>query len=71
MTSNNYNEDDMETLLKRLKLHDFIASLEKVIEEEASLTEGFEPVPALDNRLTKKIRKVIIKEDINNENPTT
>lgn len=71
MTSNNYNEDDMETLLKRLKLHDFIASLEKVIEEETSLTEGFEPVPALDNRLTKKIRKVIIKEDINNENPTT
>ena len=71
MTSNNYNEDDMDSILTRLKLHDFIASLEKVMEEEASLTEGFEPIPVLDNRLTKKIRIIIIKEDSNNENPTT
>ena len=71
MTASNYNEEEMSSILKKLKLHDFIASLETVMEEEASLTEGFEPVTSLDNHLTKKIRKIIIKEYSNNENPTT
>jgi hypothetical protein len=35
-------------------------SLEKVMEEKTQLSEGFMPITAIDNNLTKKIKKTIL-----------
>ena len=37
-----------------------MASLEQVMEERQLLSEGFMPIPPLQNRLTKNINKTII-----------
>ena len=55
-----YDEDKMAEILERLKIYDFMESLEKVMEEKTQLTEGFMPVMAIDNSLTKKIKKTIL-----------
>ena len=55
-----YDEDKMAEILERLKIYDFMESLEKVMEEKTQLTEGFMPIMAIDNSLTKKIKKTIL-----------
>lgn len=55
-----YDEDKMAEILERLKIYDFMESLEKVMEEKTQLTEGFMPIMAMDNSLTKKIKKTIL-----------
>ncbi len=55
-----YDEDKMAEILERLKIDEFMESLEKVMEEKTQLTEGFMPIMAIDNSLTKKIKKTIL-----------
>lgn len=60
MQSSDYDEDKMSDLLVECKLFAFVSSLESVMEEKSSLTEGFMPIPAKDNHLTKKINTTMI-----------
>ena len=55
-----YDEDELANGLQALHTYDFMASLEQVMEERKLLSEGFMPIPALQNRITKKINKTII-----------
>ena len=55
-----YDEDELANSLLALHTYDFMASLEQVMEERKLLSEGFMPIPALQNRITKKINKTII-----------
>ena len=55
-----YDEDELANSLQALHTYDFMASLEQVMEERKLLSEGFMPIPALQNRITKKINKTII-----------
>jgi len=50
----------MAEILDKLKVYDFMQSLEKVMEEKSQLTEGFMPITAIDNNLTNKIKKTIL-----------
>ena len=60
MHETNYDEDELAKNLQLLKVHGFMASLEQVMEERQLLSEGFMPIPPLQNRLTKNINKTII-----------
>ena len=60
MHETNYDEDELAKNLQLLKVHGFMASLEQVMEERHLLSEGFMPIPPLQNRLTKNINKTII-----------
>ena len=60
MTDADYNEDIMAKVLHEQQLEKFMASLETVMEETASLTEGFMPIDSSDDRLAKQIRQAII-----------
>ena len=55
-----YDEDELANSLQALHTYDFMASLEQVMEERQLLSEGFMPIPPLQNRLTKNINKTII-----------
>jgi hypothetical protein len=60
LIKSDYDEDKMADILDRMKIYDFMESLEKVMEEKTQLTEGFMPIPKTDNSLTKKIRNTIL-----------
>ena len=60
MHETNYDEDELAKNLQLLKVHGFMASLEQVMEERQLLSEGFMPIPPLQNRLTKNINKTIV-----------
>ena len=60
MHETNYDEDELAKNLQLLKVQGFMASLEQVMEERQLLSEGFMPIPPLQNRLTKNINKTII-----------
>ena len=60
LINSDYDEDKMAEILDRLKIYDFMESLEKVMEEKTQLSEGFMPITAIDNNLTKKIKKTIL-----------
>ena len=59
LTGLNYNEDDFCALLVSLGIADFASSLFQVASEKSTLTEGFMPLPATDNKLTRQIREMI------------
>lgn len=60
MHETNYDEDELAKNLQLLKAHGFMACLEQVMEGRQLLSEGFMPIPPLQNRLTKNINKTII-----------
>jgi hypothetical protein len=60
LIQSDYDEDKMAEILDKLKVYDFMQSLEKVMEEKSQLTEGFMPIAAIDNNLTNKIKKTIL-----------
>ena len=60
LIQSDYDEDKMAEILDKLKVYDFMQSLEKVMEEKSQLTEGFMPITAIDNNLTNKIKKTIL-----------
>lgn len=60
LIKSDYDEDKMAEILERLKVYDFMESLEKVMQDKSQLTEGFMPITAVENSLTKKIKKTIL-----------
>ncbi len=50
MTRSDYDEDHMADLLKLLSLYDFTQRLEYAMQEKSTLTEGFMPIPLLDDK---------------------
>ena len=55
-----YNEDQLIALLRAMKLRALMGRLLQVMAETAQLTEGFMPMPPIDDRITEKIRKTIV-----------
>ena len=55
-----YNEDHLMALLRALKLRTLMGRLLQIMVETAQLTEGFMPMPPIDDRITEKIRKTIV-----------
>ena len=55
-----YNEDQLIALLCAMKLRALMGRLLQVMAETAQLTEGFMPMPPIDDRITEKIRKTIV-----------
>ena len=55
-----YNEDHLMALLRAMKLRTLMGRLLQVMAETAQLTEGFMPMPPIDDRITEKIRKTIV-----------
>ena len=49
------DEDQLAEVLKSLKIDDFTSSLEQVLYEKELLTEGFMPIPAKKDRLSRAI----------------
>ena len=61
MTTLQYDEDEMEKLIKKLEIYDFVSSLLYVMHEKANLTEGFMPIQSANNRLAETILNRIIQ----------
>ena len=55
-----YNEDQLIALLRAMKLRALMGRLLQIMAETAQLTEGFMPMPPIDDRITEKIRKTIV-----------
>lgn len=62
MKNADYNEDLMADILDTMHLTHFFASLETILQQRTSLTEGFMPIPNKDDRTAKKIARSIIGE---------
>lgn len=54
-----YNDDELEEKIEKMKLKKFSESLFAVTMEKTGLTEGFIPFPQKVNKLSKKINKYI------------
>ena len=61
MTTRQYDEEEMEKLIKKLEIYDFVSSLLYVMHEKANLTEGFMPIQSSNNRLSETILNRIIQ----------
>lgn len=59
LIATNFDEEKMEALLNDMHLYKFMESLEAVMEIHTSLTEGFMPIPAELNKLSKQIEKTM------------
>uniref|UniRef100_A0AB33JHL9 Uncharacterized protein n=1 Tax=Prevotella sp. GTC17260 TaxID=3236796 RepID=A0AB33JHL9_9BACT len=59
MQTADYNEDLMGEILQKLEIYSFVASLEQAMLQTTTLTEGFIPIPAIDNRTARKIAEMI------------
>lgn len=57
--ADNYDEDKLDEEMVRLKIDRFARSVFQVMTEKTGLTEGFMPLPALDNRKAKLIASYI------------
>lgn len=62
MLTSDYDEDRMGEILQQLKIHPFVASLEQAMLQETSLTEGFIPIPAINDRRAQKIVEMITQK---------
>lgn len=54
-----YNDDELEEKIRKLKLTGFAASLFAVLIQQTGLTEGFIPFPQKRDKLSKTIKKYI------------
>ncbi len=57
--ADDYDEDEVNAELAKLKLTDFAASVFQAMTEKTGLTEGFMPLPAKDGRKSKEILRYI------------
>lgn len=55
MITKQYDEDEMEKLIKKLEIYDFVSSLLHAMNIKAGLTEGFMPIESSDNKLSEII----------------
>ena len=55
LKQSNYDEDRLADILHLIRLHAFVARLETVMAEVSSLTEGYMPIPSLNDKTTKVI----------------
>ena len=61
MTNNDYDENAMADLLKRQQLTLFTAQLEQAMNEAVQLTEGFMPIPAVNDKTSNRILNLITR----------
>lgn len=59
-----YDEEDFAADLKAMGIYDFTARLEQLMAETASLTEGFMPIVAINDKKTNKLKSIITQYDI-------
>ena len=58
-----YDEDKLQRMLKQLKLQKFTARLMQILQETYYLEEGYMPIPPIDDKRTKNIRKSLQQSD--------
>lgn len=58
---NDYDEDQLKDILKRMQLYKFSRRMIKILEEFTQLEEGFMPLIPLDDKHTKQIRNIFNK----------
>ena len=63
------DEEKLEALLYETHLHKFMESLEAVMEAHTNLTEGFMPIPAEQNKLSKQIEQTITNYLLHGDKP--
>ncbi|MCD8282651.1 MAG: hypothetical protein LUC22_05300 [Prevotella sp.] len=59
LTASDFDEDRFADVLGLIGLDDFTARIEYVMAERAGLTEGFMPVPAVDDKEAKEMLRII------------
>ena len=57
MVQTDYNEDEMNDILRQMKWDKRMSRLEQIMSETDGLTEGFMPLPPLNDNVTKKIKE--------------
>lgn len=55
MIMKQYDEEEMEKLIKKLEIYDFVSSLLNAMNIKVGLTEGFMPVESSNNKLSETI----------------
>ena len=55
MITKQYDEDEMEKLIKKLGIYDFVSSLLHAMNIKTGLTEGFMPIESSNNKLSETI----------------
>jgi len=60
MTEHQYDEDTMSGIIDKLKIRHFTSSLLTVLNRKSTLTEGFMPINATDDKLASCITKNIV-----------
>lgn len=60
LTKTNYDEDLMKDMLQKKGLLLTASRIEQVMEDESTLTEGFMPIPARNDKETDKIKTYIL-----------
>lgn len=61
LTKSDIDEDHFEQLLTDMKINKFFARLECVMASESTLTEGFMPIPMIEDRVADKIKSSITR----------
>ena len=59
MVQTDYNEDEMNDILRQMKWDKWMSRLEQIMSETDGMTEGFMPLPPLNDNVTKKIKERI------------
>ncbi len=68
LTAADFDEDRFAEVLSLISLYDFTARMEHVMAEEAGLTEGFMPVPALGDKQARDIMSTVTDDAETDEN---
>ena len=61
LTKSDIDEDHFEQLLDDMKINKFFARLECIMASESTLTEGFMPIPMIEDRVADKIKSSITR----------
>ena len=63
LTQSDYDENAFSKNLKRYAIEGFFPRLEQILAEQSSLTEGFMPLPPVDDRETERMRKYVFVQE--------
>jgi hypothetical protein len=61
LRNNDYDEAIVKEMLQKNKITKFAGRIEQILNELVGLEEGFMPVPRINDFLTEKIKKILIK----------